>query len=205
MKKFDWILFDLGGVLIEIDQSRCEQAFAKFSPSHTLAEIYQHDPLLFHNFDTGRISSDEFYRKLTTLQNITISFAEFKKAWNQLLCDFFPGRFTLLEQLRKEWKIALLSNTNPIHMEAIFTKHPAFASAFDEIILSYQTGFRKPQAAIFLLTARILGTSPQRILFIDDLPENITTAQKLGFHTYLLENPEQLDTEMYYQLMKIHE
>jgi len=132
---------------------------------------------------------------------IEASDQEIDAAWNQLLIGLFPRRLELLQEVRKQWQIALLSNTNPIHTEAIFTRYPALPHLFEEVILSYQVGFRKPEPAIFQLATHLLNAAPEQILFVDDVQENIQAAAEQGFQTLWLTDPEQLETEMYLHLI----
>ncbi len=196
-----WLLFDLGGVLYEINSDRCNAAFNTFAPAVSLHSLYETHPAVFHQFDTGKLDPAGFRSFLRAAMQITASDAAIDAAWNQLLVDLFPRRLALLTDLRKQWRLAMLSNTNPIHAQAIFGKYPQLRALFDEIILSYQVGFRKPDAAIFRLATHLLNAPPQHILFIDDLQANIEAAAAAGFQTLWVTDPAQLETAMYLQLV----
>ncbi len=196
-----WILFDLGGVLYHIDSQRCEQAFAQLRPAIGLQELYHQQPEIFHRFDTGKLSAAGFRDALRSAMQIEASDREIDAAWNQLLIGLFPRRLELLQEVRKQWHIALLSNTNPIHAEAIFARYPDLPRLFEEVILSYQVGFRKPEPAIFQLATHLLNAPPEHILFVDDVQDNIQAAAAQGFQTLWLTDPEQLETEIYLRLV----
>src|SRR5690606_35271053 len=118
--------------------------------------------------------------------------------WNTLLMTIPRERITLLKKLRKDYKLYLLSDTNPIHfkvVEEIFKKdHPedTFLGLFDEVFLSHEIGLRKPENKIYEKVLQEIGAEPHQCIFFDDLQENLNAAKEVGLHTYLINHPNAL-------------
>src|SRR3954470_23450788 len=118
------IIFDLGGVLLNIDFKETEMAFAalgigNFNAYYTL----QSATPLFENLETGKITPEAFYEAFRTLVKTSLTDEQIRQAWNALLLGFPPERITWLKEIAKRYNIYLLSNTNAIHYEAIAKKY----------------------------------------------------------------------------------
>ena len=181
-----WLIFDFGNVLIEIDPARSIQAFqALGAPADLNLEAD-----FFHDFETGILSAAEFRDALRSQLKWAASESSIDRAWNELLLEVQPRTLAKLHQLRaKGYKLALLSNTNPIHIDEVRRRlgpfgYGEFARCFERIFYSYEMGLRKPDPAIYAAVDRELGiTSPAEVLFIDDNAANIASAAAYGWRT----------------------
>lgn len=180
------IIFDLGGVLLNIDYSLTEQAFidSGIKDFNTLySQAKQTD--LFDKFETGHISEEEFISGLQEITGIGLPAEKIKYAWNAMLLDFPLKRIQLLQQLRLHYDLVLLSNTNIIH-EIAFNKilmdvrGVNIGDFFDKVYLSHRVGLRKPSEEIFRKILDDTGFKPEHTLFIDDSIQHVEGALKLG-------------------------
>lgn len=198
------IIFDLGGVLLNIDyhktrNSFIELGFVNFDEMYTQ---YRADTL-FADLETGKISNDDFYQRLERAGGGTINNDQVKKAWNAMLLDFRVPSLHFLEELSKKYRLYLLSNTNAIHLEAfneIFTRETGKSSLdayFTKAYYSNLVGLRKPNEDIFEFILKDAGINATETLFIDDSYNNIETAKKLAFRTHLLLPGEKIE-ELWY-------
>lgn len=187
------IIFDLGGVLFNIDYQLTEQAFAKLGIEN-FSSIYSQlqQSSLFDDLEVGKISATEFFSGLKDTCNIRSTDEELALAWNAMLLDMPLRRLQLLQQLRHHYDLVLLSNTNEIH-EAAFNKiiegvHGcSIAAFFDRIYYSHRIGMRKPDVEVFEMILAENGFRPEHTLFIDDSPQHIEGAKKAGIQTIWLE------------------
>ncbi|MBL7771296.1 MAG: HAD family phosphatase [Chitinophagaceae bacterium] len=181
------IIFDLGGVILNIDYQKPIQAFADLG-IHTLYSKAAQSTL-FDELETGRISGDDFLNNLVKMAQKGTTPQQIKQAWNSIILDFPIRRLQLLQQLQLHYDLYLLSNTNEIHEEAfnqiLFSTcgYPNLAMFFDKVYLSHRVGLRKPDPAIFQLVLEQNQIKPEETLFLDDSPQHIETASKLGIQT----------------------
>ena len=181
-----WLIFDFGNVLIEIDPARSIEAFQTLGAQ---ADLHL-DADFFQDFETGAITAAEFRRALRSQLRWASAESSIDRAWNELLLEVQPRTLAKLHQLRaKGYKLALLSNTNPIHIDEVRRRlgpfgYGEFARCFERIFYSYEMGLRKPDPAIYAAVDRELGiTSPAEVLFIDDNAANIAAAAAYGWRT----------------------
>ena len=207
IKGIKHIIFDLGGVLLNIDYALTEQAFvdagiANFADMYT--QLGQSD--LFDRLETGKIGHEEFVRAITDLCAVPISEEKVIQCWNAMLLDFPLRRLQLLQQLRLYYDLVLLSNTNEIH-EAAFNKIlesdrgiPNIGVFFDRVYFSHRVGMRKPNRDIFERILEECSFKPEHTLFIDDSPQHIATAKELGIQTIYLEKGMTIEEHIFKSL-----
>jgi putative hydrolase of the HAD superfamily len=180
------IIFDLGGVLLNINPLLSLDEFAKIS-GISQAELRNRlqQEKIFEKFDTGSISPAEFRSGLCRILDKQINDVEIDRAWNKLLLDFPSHRVHLLQELKKNYRIFLLSNTNIIHFwhytHEFSERHGVqMTDLFDKLFLSFEIGMHKPDADIydFVIQNACLNTS--ECIFIDDSFANIEAAEVLG-------------------------
>lgn len=188
------IIFDLGGVLLNIDYSLTEQSFIALGIEN-FPQLYSQlkQTSLFDDFETGKIDTGHFIGELAKISGQDLHHHRLISAWNAMLLDFPLRRLQILQQLRLHHDLILLSNTNEIH-EAAFNKilmdsHsiPNIGVFFDKVYLSHRVGMRKPDTEIFQRILDDTGFKPEHTLFIDDSPQHIEGAKKLGIQTIYLE------------------
>lgn len=188
------IIFDLGGVLLNIDYNLCVEAFRKlgikkFDSLYSKAK--QND--LFDHFEEGKISSPDFRNKMRKFLKPNISDQQIDDAWNAMLLDFPQERLEILFSLKKNHKIFLLSNTNEIHIKKfseILKRSFGWqnlSSVFEKEYFSHQIKMRKPHREIFELVLKENNLIAEETLFIDDSLQHIEGAMKTGINSLLLE------------------
>ena len=185
-----WLIFDFGNVLIEIDPARSIKSFQTLGAQ---ADLHL-DADFFHDLETGAIKATEFRRALRSQLRWAASGSSIDRAWNELLLEVPPRTLAKLHQLRaKGYKLALLSNTNPIHIDEVRRRlgpfgYAEFARCFERIFYSYEMGLRKPDPALYAAVDRELGiANPAEVLFIDDNASNIASAAAYGWRTLLFQ------------------
>lgn len=198
----DVLLLDLGGVIIDIDPERTSQAFSRLGKGSILeAHSRAEQDRLFDRLERGELRPDEFRRALREQAGMEASDEAIDEAWNALLLDIPPERYRFLKAVAKRFRLHLFSNTNEIHMEGfrriVERGHgsEAFRELFEGIHLSYEMGVRKPEERAFDKLLERIGTSPHRILFIDDTLAHIETARKKGLRGYHLKEERITDLE----------
>lgn len=200
MSKIKNIIFDLGGVLLDIDYQRTIDAFKK-SGIEKFEEMFSQFKAdeLFEKLETGKISENEFYSAIKSRSSISISDAVVESAWNALLLDFRTESLEYLEKLAENYKLYLLSNTNSIHLrcfKGMFmrkTGKPSLDAYFRKAWYSNEVGLRKPEREIFDFVLQDENLNADETLFIDDTFINIETAQKMGFKTHHLLPGEKIE------------
>ena len=187
------IIFDFGGVILNLDYHLTTNAFIDLGISdfeERYSQLNQTD--LFDRFERGEISPVLFRTGLNSVLDESIADEALDSAWNAMLLDLPAERLKILERLHSEKRICLLSNTNEIHVESFESDLEKahglknLSSFFDEVYYSCRVGMRKPEARIFEFVLKEQGYDPSETIFIDDSPQHIEGAQKVGLSTYHL-------------------
>jgi putative hydrolase of the HAD superfamily len=193
------IIFDLGGVIINLSVEKTHQAFADLS-GFSVDEINTlvHEVTFFHDYEKGMIQDADFRNHLRQSLKISADDARIDKAWNAMLLDIPMERIRLLEQLAGEYKLYLLSNTNNIHLQSFnaqvhqLTGFPALDQYFDQAYYSHLLKMRKPDLEIYEHVLQTNGLIPHETIFLDDNKDNLTGANKAGIKTFHVQQPDQL-------------
>lgn len=181
------IVFDLGGVIVDLNINKTREALARILGLEQPDLYYsnQHIPL-FSDYEVGHISSNDFINGLLQQSVNGTTAQEIKDAWNAMLLQIPSHRIRMLENLRKKYRLFILSNTNAIHVEK-FEKmalgYNKLSDLFEEAYYSHLIGSRKPDSAVFNAVVRNSGIDISTTLFVDDLPANIEAAAAMGFKT----------------------
>jgi FMN phosphatase YigB (HAD superfamily) len=205
MSQIKNIIFDLGGVLLNINYQKTADAFEQlgFHDFNNMYTQYTADEI-FSKLETGNISNEDFYNSLLAKAAKPIRVEDLQTAWNAMLLDFRTESLAKLRQLKQEYRIFLLSNTNDIHWQAfqtIFTESTGEHSLdhyFHKAYYSHQVGLRKPNADIYEFVAADAGMVIAETIFIDDSYNNIEAASALGFQTHLLLAGEKIEALPYF-------
>jgi len=187
------IIFDLGGVILNIDFQRAADSFKKLGLDD-FEGLYSKatQSKLFDRLEKGLISAAVFRTELRELAGIEMSDQQIDQAWNDLIIDFPPARLQLLKDLRANYKLFLLSNTNRIHADFynqdLRDTHgiDGLEELFDKVYYSHDIALRKPDAAPFEYVIKDQNLKVEESLFIDDSLPNILTANQLGLNTIFL-------------------
>ncbi len=185
------IIFDLGGVLYDLDRQRCVDSLEKAGLTNINSLLTDYKQAgIFQQLEDGTIGQDEFYDSLRKISGKSISNEAIKAAWESFLVEIPDYKLDLVLKLRQKFKIFMLSNTNEIHFEEAIPKAfekngKTINDYFDRLYLSYQMKVSKPNRRIFEDLVNDAGIKPEEALFIDDSPDNIRVADEMGFKTYL--------------------
>ena len=193
------VIFDLGAVLLNINYHKTIEEFEKLGIKNSSSFYSKKEQTnLFNLLETGKISEEDF----TTEVKKKCKYGSDNKivsAWNAMLLDLPKHRISLLKDLNKKYDIYLLSNTNSIHISAFknimgYEKYEVFYKLFKKVYYSHEIGFRKPNKEAFQLILDENNLNADEVLFIDDSPQHIKGAKKLGIKTYHLKDGEEVTT-----------
>lgn len=186
------LLFDLGGVIMDIKRDNCVRAFEALGMScanELLGEYAQKGAFLA--LEEGLIDSEQFREEIR--KNIVgeVSDKDIDEAFCRFLLGIPPHRLDALEDLRNRYNIYLLSNTNPIMVNSDIKYYfrvcgKEMEDYFDGMVLSYEAKSIKPDSRIFEYAVSHLGIVPEETLFLDDSQKNLDAASQLGFNVALV-------------------
>lgn len=200
MGAFKNIIFDLGGVVLDIDYGVFARAFTDLGAADfdKLYSQYKQHPL-FDAFEMGLVTPDEFRPQLERLMGFRATPEAFDAAWNSIILHYPPDNLELIRKLRgQNIKVFVLSNTNLLHQQAFDALYrqtfggSELAEIFDKAYYSHLVGMRKPNANIFELVLQENNLNPVQTLFIDDTSLHTDTAARLGLHTVHLAKPQKI-------------
>lgn len=195
------IIFDLGGVILDIDYNRPTEAFKKLGAGDFKTLYSQQSQASFFNkFEKGEITPAQFRKKMREHLPEKVTDEEIDAAWCSMLGELPSPRIVVLKMLAKmNYRLFLLSNTNSIHIRA-FTKYlddtydkNLFKKLFEKVYYSSQIGMRKPTKKIFEHVLKENDLKASQTLFIDDSTQHIEGAKKLGIQTHLLQEPDTIN------------
>ncbi|TND10371.1 MAG: putative hydrolase of the HAD superfamily [Bacteroidetes bacterium] len=204
MQRFRNIIFDLGGVILNLDYRRTSTAFQKLG-LQSFDEIYSQvqQSGLFDAYEKGLIGSAAFRETLAEHLPAGTVHEKIDEAWNAMLLDLPPERLEKLEALGKTHRIFLLSNTNEIHIRA-FTEIlrrdfgiESLSALFEKEYFSFRVGMRKPDVEIFQHVLLENGLSAAETLFLDDSPQHVEGGRRAGLTARLVNGPGILDDGYY--------
>ena len=186
------VVFDLGGVLVDLDLDRCVDAFKALGMPRVAELVNPYYPAeMLGRLEKGELTFHETCERMRRLDNRPeVTDGQIADAYTALLVDVPVAKLRLLESLRRKGlKTYVLSNNNPASMEVIHSMfladgHP-MEYYFDRIYLSYEMHELKPSPEIFRQMIADSGMNPDTTLFIDDGKKNIDTARDLGFQVYM--------------------
>ncbi len=192
------LIFDLGGVILDLSVKDTLESFAKVSglPLDKVKTLFVSSPE-FEHFEKGEIDDAAFRDFVKRLYNVTVSDAEIDRCWNAMLLGIPKGKLDLLLELKKQYEVLLLSNTNNIHLSYINTKivRPlvgvdSLDQFFHKSYYSHLMQMRKPDAEIFLKVLDDNHFKAEETLFLDDNADNIKGAASLGIQTVHVTHPD---------------
>ena len=199
LSSFDTIIFDLGGVVINLDYYKTTRAFEALGLEN-FGEMYSQAAQtgLFDDFEKGKSSVPYFLNKLINFLPTCTTANQVVEAWNAMILDFPIENLQLIERLKLSHKTFLLSNTNEIHIQKVHqhlqlvSPHKTLHPYFEKVYFSSDIGMRKPDAEIFEFVLNENKLDPAKTLFIDDTEQHILGAQKVGIQTYHLGKNERI-------------
>ncbi len=202
MTSYKNIIFDLGGVILTIDYKRTIEAFRNLG-------IVNADTLyskaaqtsLFDNLEKGLISESDFYDGIRLINDKQITNIQIRDAWNAILIGLPEENVVFLEKLKKSHRLFLLSNTNSIHEKAyremIVKQYGTFIfdELFEKMYLSHHIHMRKPEREIFEYVLTDSKLNINETCFIDDSPQHVDGAERVGIRSYLLKDKSIVEFE----------
>lgn len=189
------LIFDLGGVLYEINYQKVTEKFQQLSSNIHFSQLKQ-DPI-FDDFEIGKITPTEFRNCIRSLtQNPDLDDQTIDEIWNSMLIGLFPGRIELIQQLASKYPIVLLSNANQIHYDYIKEECKLLFEPMKRVFFSFEIGMRKPHSETFQYVLNTMNFQPEETLFIEDTIIHIEGAQKLGIQTLHLTQPQLLENQL---------
>ena len=194
-KAYKAVLFDLGGVLIDIDYYATERAFESLCVSdfkERYSQLAQNE--LFNRFECGEISPQHFVNLLLPYTQSGTTPNQVVAAWNAMLGAFPTEKLKLIKHLEKTTPLFMLSNTNELHWLGVQRAWSSVSTQpmtafFEDIYLSHVIGKRKPHPETFLWACQQMGFDPAKVLFIDDSPQHIEGAALAGLQVHYYQSP----------------
>ena len=205
------ILFDLGGVLLNINYLNTIEAFKELGVIE-FGDVYSQfkQDKTSELFEMGLISNDDFRNHIRTYSSIQLTNSQIDKAWNSMLLDFPVERFEMLSTLKKKFNLFLLSNTNAIHKDVfikdinaqIFPLH--FDDYFVKAYYSHEIKLKKPSVEVFKFVIEDQDLKPEETLYIDDSFQHIETAKSLRFNCIELKPGLNVEKEISFFLSRLN-
>lgn len=189
------IIFDYGGVILNIDYQKTVDAFRNLGLNdfdRLYSQALQVD--LFDRLEKGLLTPADFYHSIRDISGLNLPDSRIEEAWNSIILDMPPHRISLLEKVRRHYRIFLLSNTNEIHCRVYTAQlkekygYGDFSELFEKVYFSFRIGMKKPDPVIFQLVLTENNLNPVETLFIDDSVQHIKAAELSGLKTCFLED-----------------
>jgi len=197
MNEIAWVLFDLGGVVLRVDQSKIFNELARISmrSPHEIKARLEVSPQFWAEFVIKECTPQELAQQVNTLLGTSLPEEDIQRAFNAELGSPIESTCSLLPVLRQKIAIGCLSNTNSIHWQHMLC-HYEMMQHFDRRFASQLLGYAKPNDAIYQRVSAHLGVRPAQILFFDDREENVAAATRLGWNACLYDGHEGLLGEL---------
>jgi putative hydrolase of the HAD superfamily len=198
------IIFDLGGVILNIDYNKTSEAFKKAGVQN-IDDMYSQKTadMLFRNLEEGKITEAAFFNSLRAVSGIALSDQQITEAWNSMLLDFRKETLDFITTLRPRYKVYLLSNTNSIHLREFYNiykrleRDELFEELFDAVYYSHLIGYRKPDAAAYQYVLEKNLLKAEECVFVDDSFQNIEGARLAGLEAIFLAAGERVERLKY--------
>ena len=195
------LLFDLGNVILPFSHFQIAEKLLPYSghqdfqdPSRIFAYLFDLQSGAVNGFDTGEVAPLQFFESVRKDLLLSLSFEEFLPIWTDIFTENRDVSEVVLS-LKGKCRLGLLSNTDPLHFPYVVSKYPVL-SVFDQWILSYEVGAKKPDARIYRKAIEWASVRPQEILFIDDVEKNVDAAISLGMEGIHFRSASQMREEL---------
>ena len=184
-RQVDALVFDLGGVLIDVSFARAIEAWAALAgvPVGEITPRFRTDEV-FHAHERGQISDAQYFAAMRDMLGIALDDADFLSGWNAVIGEPIAGMEALLRGLSDVVPLYVFSNTNAAHTAHWKPRHRELLAPIREVICSCEIGCRKPDAEAFLRVSRLAGLPASRIAFFDDSEQNVVGARAVGMRAF---------------------
>ena len=193
----DALLFDLGRVVLDIDFSKaiaCWAGHAGCKPETIVARFVREEAYRLH--EVGKISDADYFQSLRSSLGIGISDAQFLEGWNAIFAGEMPDIAELLPRAARQMPLYAFSNTNQPHVDHFSKEYAGLLGHFRELYLSSSIGLRKPDAEAFDHVVTAIGVPAERIVFFDDLAENVEGARARGLTAVHVTSPRDVGSAL---------
>lgn len=192
MNKIKAIIFDFGGVLLDLDISKTESAMGKLLGVEIRPPYEDKYKELTLALEKGQILPEAFIHGIQSMCDPIPQGREVVQAWNAMLCGWQREKFLLLDELHKDYKVYLLSNTNQIHLDYVIHELKSVYNIsdfenrfFDQCFYSHKMNAWKPEKNIYKQVEDAIQLDHNEFIFIDDNTNNVKGAQDLNWQAYL--------------------
>ncbi|SIN70362.1 HAD family phosphatase [Algoriphagus halophilus] len=193
----DFLIFDLGNVIVDIDYQKSLDLIKKELPDYHHDKVDQFYLTEFHKkYEKGEINSEKFREEVRDYFEKDWNDEKVDDIWNSLLKNIPAERIDLISKLKDKYRLGILSNTNEIHIEAVYNmlrkdfQLDNFDPLFQHVFYSHEMGMSKPSPEIYLSMVEQLGTKPERVVFFDDLEANVKGAKSIGIQAVHVTGPQ---------------
>ena len=196
MRKYSVIVSDLGNVLIPFNYDNAINKLEEWEAGlgHPFFDFIKAHYDIHRKFERGEINPEEFLKIMLPVLENKVTKEQFLDIYSQIF-TINEGLVLLYTELKKRYKMVLLSNTNWIHYEYGWGKYE-FLNLFDKMVLSYEVHSVKPEPGIYKAVEAFTGLPPEEHIFIDDIAEYAEAAKKLGWDAVQFKNNELLIKEL---------
>jgi putative hydrolase of the HAD superfamily len=190
---YEALIFDLGKVVFDLSFDRVFQSWASASgqEAEVLKRRFQFDEL-FDEFERGEISNEDFRIEISRRLGFHLNNKAFDEGWCALYLDPYDGINELLSNLKQQYRLVALTNTNRIHERVWEVRYRASLSHFEKVFSSHELKTRKPEKQAYQSVLDYLCVAPSRTIFLDDSQANIEAAAQLGIKAILVKSQEQM-------------
>ena len=192
------IIFDFGDVIIDIDHQRVKDEFVRLGGKFPEGRMW---PDVFYLYEQGLVSTSEFLSQMQSCFDDHVAEEVLINTWNSLLADMPQKRLDFIAELRNDYKVFLLSNTNEMHIDDVdknffSNSDKKFRDLFDKAYLSFELQLVKPSQNIFEYVLNNAKLVAEETVFIDDTLIHVNAAKSVGMHAFQLDSPYNMITEM---------
>ncbi len=197
MRDIEAIVFDLGGVIVDVDFARVTKRWAELARCDAAA-LHARFSLdeAYAQHERGGITAVEYFASLRRSLDIDISDEQFLEGWNAIFAGVIPGIEPLIERAAGQYPLYVFSNSNPTHEALWAPKYARTLEPFRRVFVSSNIGLRKPDVAAYRFVAREIDVAPDRILFFDDSPANVAGAEEAGLKAVLVRSNDDVAATM---------
>jgi glucose-1-phosphatase len=197
MSIYNSLIFDLGKVVFDLSFDRVFQSWSISSGKHfnDIKNKFEFDTL-FDKFEKDEIAASQFRSMVSQRLSINLSDIDFDNGWCNLYMDVYNGIDDLLINLKRNYKLVALTNTNIIHHNVWPVKYAHVLVHFEKIFSSHEMGARKPEAEAYKIVLDHLQCKPSEVIFLDDNADNIRGAKEIGIETIWVTSQEDMIKEL---------
>ncbi len=192
---YQLVLFDLGGVVVEVESDRLVHQVAQLlgRPFEEVQQAIYHEELLLP-FELGRISATAYYEGLKKRLTLRWTYEQFVRNWNGIFTENTDVTI-LMQRLRKRHRLMALTNTNALHLDHIKASFPSLA-VLEDWVASCDVGLRKPDPQFYFLALERARVRPSEAVYVDDRPELVEAGRAIGLTAVRFENGRQLEQDL---------